>query len=646
MLKISAISTDWLVLGGFMIRLERINKSYKEEKVLKDINVSFRDKDFVCILGPSGSGKTTLLNLIGGNDLPTSGHVYIDNNDLLKINLDYYHNEYISFIFQSYNLINNLSIYDNVTLGLRLTNKFVDKAKIMNILKDLKLKNAKTKASNLSGGEKQRVAIARCLVSDSKIILADEPTGALDSVNSHKIMQILKELSKTKLVIVVTHNEKLANQYASRIIKINDGKIVSDTNPYNEVKEEKITFKKPKLKLVDLLKICLMNLKTKKSRNILTIIAFSIGLFSLSLVLAISTGFKSELKNLETNSLYNYPLVISRETLNLEPSINNNQKYNKELININENNEIIINKIDDKLINILNKIDLSLIDGISYYKEINSSFKNISYINPNNKYFNLIDGKYPVKDEEVMLLLDQNNAINKNVYNYLKINSLEYKDVLNKTFTVEQKHLKIVGIVNSNNNYFVALNGIIYNDNLFDQEITDIYIYPKDYPSKEKIKTYLSDYFVTDNARSVINLTSSLIKGISIILIIFSFISLIVSIIMIAIISYIAVLEREPEIGIMKSLGVSKKDIKRIFIIENNLIGLCSSILALDFTFNLSKVLNKYISNKLAFNDLIDLNSNIIISIIILSIFLTYIASVIPAKVASKKKIVNILHNS
>jgi putative ABC transport system permease protein len=626
-----------------MIRLKNVSKEYNGVMVINNISINFRRNEFVAILGASGSGKTTLLNMMGGNLLPSKGDIYLGNNNLKDLNLDYYHNYYVSYIYQNYNLISNLNVYDNIILGLKLSNKKMNKNKINLILNKLSITSLVNKnINNISGGEKQRVAIARTLVSDSNIILADEPTGALDSLNSFKIMNILKKISLSKLVIMVTHNEELANKYATRIIKIKDGKIISDSNPYKKYLNINLNKYKPKLKLKDLFKISLNNFKSKRGRNTLTIIAFFIGLFSLSLVLSISNGFKKELNNLEHNSLYNYPLIISKESLNINNSLKENI-IKKGDLNINKREEIIKVKIDNKLLDKINNLDQNLISGVSFYRDIDYNFKKVSYINPSNNYFKLLDGRFPTNQSELLLLVDDNNAINENVREYLNLSSFSYNDLYN----LNVNNLKIVGVVKARgNNYFSSLNGLLYSNNLFDNEITDIYIYPKDYKSKEIIKKKLKGYYINDNAKVITNLTNNLIKGISLVLIIFSAISLIVSIIMISVISYINVLERSKEIGVMKSLGSSKNDIKKIFILENNIIGFMASYLALDLTYLLSNIINKVISNKINIKHLINMDFKVILTIIILSIILTYAASLIPSKIASNKEITSILHNN
>jgi len=630
-----------------MITLKHISKNYNQTNILRDINLSFRENEFVCILGPSGSGKTTLLNIIGALDTATKGNVYIGNKNIKDLNMDIYHNKIVSFIFQNYNLINNLNINDNLTLPLKLTNKIIDYNKVKNTLQKFGIKNdIKSSINNLSGGEKQRIAIIRSILADTKIILGDEPTGALDTLNSENVMEILKGISKNKLVIVVTHNEALAQKYASRIIRIKDGQIISDTNPYIEQSKFKFLPVRTKLKWHEKIKISLMNLKSKKARNLLTILAFSIGLFSLSLVLSISYGFSRELDNLEHNSLYNYPLIISKEMYADNTSIFDNTDYSQDKININPNRQLITNNFDIDFFSKVDKIKNDNLAFIAVYRDNDLDFANISYINPNNDYFDLIAGKMPTNSNEVLLLLDYNNSIDEIVKDYLKLEDLNYDAVLNKNIYLKDQSLTITGIVKSTNEYFSSLNGILYSNDLFDNEILSIYIYPTNYKNKEEIKSILYDYNIIDNAKDVVKLTNSLISGISLVLTIFSIISLIVSSIMISVMSYISIMERKMEIGIMESLGTNKKDIKSLILTENSIIALSSSIVAIFLTFLISNICNKYISKIISFDSLITINFKIILFILLLSLFLSKISGMFPTSIIKKKSIIDNISNT
>ena len=245
-----------------MLELKNISKVYKNKnymnQALNEINLSFRKNEFVSILGSSGAGKTTLLNIIGGLDKYTKGNMLINGNSTKKYNdsnWDAYRNIHVGFIFQNYNLIKHISVYKNVEIALTLSRVKDKKEKVMEVLKKVGLENfAYKKPNELSGGQMQRVAIARALVNNPDIILADEPTGALDSKTSITIMNLIKEVSKDKLVIMVSHNEALAKKYSNRIIRIKDGKVISDSNPFiSRNKERKIKLKKTKMKFIDAL---------------------------------------------------------------------------------------------------------------------------------------------------------------------------------------------------------------------------------------------------------------------------------------------------------------------------------------------------------------------------------------------------------
>ncbi len=317
-----------------MIEIKNITKVYKTagfvQKALDKVSVNFREHEFASILGPSGSGKTTFLNIIGGLDDYTSGDLIVNEVSTKKFkdrDWDSYRNHRVGFIFQSYNLIGHQTILKNVELALTLTgiSKNERKKRAIKALKEVGLENHINKKPNqLSGGQMQRVAIARALINDPEIILADEPTGALDSETSIQIMDLLKKISNEKLVIMVTHNPDLAKEYSSRIINIKDGKIISDSNPYDgkvNTKESALTkeskSKKTKMSFLTALSLSFSNLMTKKARTILVSVAGSIGIIGIALILAVSTGFQNYVDSIQEDTLTSYPLVIQQETADL-----------------------------------------------------------------------------------------------------------------------------------------------------------------------------------------------------------------------------------------------------------------------------------------------------------------------------------------
>jgi len=315
-----------------MLEIKKITKIYEtdgfKQKALDNVSVNFRKNEFASILGPSGSGKTTLLNIIGGLDKYDSGDLIINEVSTKKYtdkNWDSYRNHRVGFIFQSYNLITHQTILQNVELALTLSgvSKTERKKRAKKALKEVGLSKHINKLPNqLSGGQMQRVAIARALVNDPDILLADEPTGALDSETSKQIMDLLKKVAKEKLVVMVTHNPELANEYSNRIIKLKDGSIIDDSNPYNgksNTKEseetEKEKSKKTSMNLKTALSLSLNNLLTKKGRTILTAFAGSIGIIGIALILSLSSGLNSYIKRIEEDTLSSYPLILDKTSM-------------------------------------------------------------------------------------------------------------------------------------------------------------------------------------------------------------------------------------------------------------------------------------------------------------------------------------------
>ncbi len=330
-----------------MIQIKNIVKNYLSGdnvvNALQDVSLNFRNSEFVSILGPSGCGKTTLLNIIGGLDKYTSGDIVINGVSTKEYgdkDWDKYRNHYIGFVFQSYNLISHLSVLENVELALSIAglSKHEKKKRAIEALKEVGLENQlKKKPNQLSGGQMQRVAIARAIVNKPKIILADEPTGALDSETSTQVMEILKKISKDYLIIMVTHNEELAQKYSTRIISVLDGKVVSDTNPYNPTKkeiekdikqnqnEEQELNKKAKIKkqknamgFGTAFMLSLKNLWAKKGKTIIESFAGSIGIIGIALVLAVSAGFTNYINDMQSNTLGGYPLAVSMVAVNYD----------------------------------------------------------------------------------------------------------------------------------------------------------------------------------------------------------------------------------------------------------------------------------------------------------------------------------------
>ncbi|ORO44551.1 ATP-binding cassette domain-containing protein [Streptococcus oralis] len=309
-----------------MLQLQHISKVYhtgdQEFHALKDISIRFRENEFVSILGQSGSGKTTLLNIIGGLDQYTSGDLLIQGKSTKQFkdrDWDSYRNHTIGFVFQSYNLIGHQTALSNVEIAMTLSgvSKAERKKRAIEVLERVGLKDhLYKKPSQMSGGQMQRIAIARALVNNPKVVLADEPTGALDSETSVQIMDLLKDIAKERLVIMVTHNPKLAQKYSTRIVQVLDGNILSDSNPCEPTEETKqvdIQFTKTKMSFITALVLSFNNLLTKKGRTLLTAFAGSIGIIGIALILALSNGVSDYVKKVQEDTLVSLPLTISEQ---------------------------------------------------------------------------------------------------------------------------------------------------------------------------------------------------------------------------------------------------------------------------------------------------------------------------------------------
>lgn len=751
-----------------MLELRKISKIYKtndlKQTALNDINIKFRKSEFVSILGPSGSGKTTLLNIIGGLDKYTSGDLIINGISTKKYSdkdWDSYRNYKIGFVFQSYNLIPHQSALSNVELALTLSGvkKEERRKRAIEVLKKVGLERHMHKRPNqMSGGQMQRIAIARALINNPDILLADEPTGALDSETSIQIMELLKSISKEKLVIMVTHNPELANIYSNRIIKILDGKIIDDSNPFNE-EDSKITEEKTKktsMSFLTALSLSLNNLMTKKGRTILTAFAGSIGIIGIALILSLSNGFKVEIDNFEKKSLSQAPITIMSTVMKSNIVESNNREKFPDTKEIYVEKDIMAsqihkNKITSKYIEYLQGIDKSNLSGIAYQKgtnlvivnkDYNNNYNLVSTLNsgvqswsllpsnPNNDEKSVIDTMYDVIAGEInenepglILQIDNKNQIYESVLEVLGLEnkeSLTFDDILNQELKLvfnDDYYNQIGDLFYPNNNleelynsensitikvqaiirgkedqsmitnssgfgYTNALTELVINKNKnsnivklqqekdyniltnmpFDEDITKdyilgylgddtipvaIYLYPKDFNTKKQVIEYLDKYNdglneeeqvqYTDMASMISSLSGSIMDAITVVLVAFSSISLIVSSIMIGIITYISVLERTREIGILRALGARAKDIKRVFNAETFIIGLVSGLIGIGITYLLNVPINMIIENLSGLPNVAKLNIIHAIMLVIISISLTVVGGAIPSKLASKK---------
>ena len=498
-----------------MLELKNITKIYKtgdfEQKALDEVSISFRKNEFVSILGRSGGGKTTLLNIIGGLDKYTSGDLLIDGKSTKNFkdsDWDYYRNVSVGFIFQSYNLISHQNILSNVELALTLSGvkKEERKKRAIEALDKVGLKDhIYKKPAALSGGQMQRVAIARALVNNPEIVLADEPTGALDTNTSKQIMDLLKEIAKDRLVIMVTHNPQLAEKYSTRIVKIRDGVILDDSDPYKEkTDEENFKTRRLNLGIKQALNLSFNNLLTKKARTILTAFAGSIGIIGIALIISISKGADDFIAESQRNALKSYPIQIQKESLNLEniltpPEKEDKANSTKDVISNNmilkrrselsasysENNltpfkkymEDNKKKLSDEIggnfvtysydtnFDIFTKDpngDLLNTDGSEFEEREDNFMANLLKPQSSNKNFTelisgedgevskmitddyeIIEGSWPKEATDLVLFTDYNNEImTQTLYEIGLLPSKDYKDILAKLDNKEKIDLK------------------------------------------------------------------------------------------------------------------------------------------------------------------------------------------------------------
>ncbi len=369
-----------------MLKLENITKDYKVGDsvvhALKGISIEFRKSEFVSILGQSGCGKTTLLNIIGGLDRYTSGILIINGKstkDFKDKDWDAYRNYSVGFVFQNYNLISHQTILSNVELALTLSGvgKKERQKRAIEALKKVGLEEQIHKKPNqLSGGQMQRVAIARAIVNNPNIILADEPTGALDTKTSKQVMDILKEIAKDKLVIMVTHNPSLAEEYSTRIIKILDGVITDDSNPYKTESQEKNIDKEKRrtsIKFLTALNLSLNNLMTKKGRTILTAFAGSIGIIGIALILSLSTGIQNYINKVEEDTLSSYPISIEEASIDTSSMLETMMQEKDTQENIDDGKIHSQNIMTEMLSTISNKVENNNLTEFKKYLEEESN---------------------------------------------------------------------------------------------------------------------------------------------------------------------------------------------------------------------------------------------------------------------------------
>ncbi|MHA0856075.1 ABC transporter ATP-binding protein/permease [Paenibacillus sp. CMAA1364] len=451
-----------------MLELKEITKRYKTgdftQVALDKVSLNFRESEFVAILGTSGSGKTTLLNVVGGLDQYDSGELIINGQstkDFRDSEWDAYRNNSVGFIFQSYNLISHLSIVNNVEMGMTLSGVPSSEKykKAIEVLEKVGLKDhVHKKPSQLSGGQMQRVAIARALANNPDIILADEPTGALDSETSEQIMELIKEIAKDKLVVMVTHNPELAEGYADRVIKLSDGSVVSDSNPFvAQNKVSNYTLKKTSMSFLTALKLSGKNIATKKWRTGLTAFASSIGIIGIALVLSLSNGFDKQISSYEAGALSNFPITINQIAMNVDTTDHSSvgktdltsYTTDKKLFpyDPSKNSVLHTNVLTPEYLEYVEKINPALLDGLSYTRTVNMNMLksdgekattlnkgNISFSNYPSKsgeasgsyleqYYDVLEGSFPTKMTDLVLIVDEYNRLTNTSLDALGIDS-------------------------------------------------------------------------------------------------------------------------------------------------------------------------------------------------------------------------------
>lgn len=668
------------------LRLINVNKKYKLSnketfQALYDINVEFEKGELVSIVGESGSGKSTLMNLIGGLDSDYTGQIIVGNEDLSKLQekeLDKYRKNRVGFVFQSFNLISHLSILDNVTLALTLSNVGEKEkiAKATELLKRVGLESQlKKKPNQLSGGQKQRVAIARALINDPEIIIADEPTGALDSGTSMQILEILKEIADSgKLVIMVTHSEKVAS-ISSRVVEISDGRIISDKtnknykkndsktaeeeieesitkneNSYeisydtnqkentNAKKKKKSSKDKQNLSIWSAIRLSLHNMWASRVKNFLMSFGVAIGIGSLILMMCFSSGITDYIN--DTMKSYSDPTIvtISRkktedsnfmeslafnpfsndEISTLKTNINNylsekgydfavddsNMSYGMQMMTMFSNAKVVYNPVDsfDK--------DSSKYFDDNYLKDNDLPYQSIIYMYTTPPYYtdkNIIDGKMSTSTNGIMFskgildLFENKKLLNEDGTNRKLDICFTFTDGEGNSTNINFDDLDLTATVDTSvmAGYLVMYIDYDYLGTLFHDYSPAVgnafapnVLYIKT-PS-EKITKAINSYLASTQkySGSIEEQLSNMFMGMSNIigtsLIVISCISLLVSAMMILVVLYMSVTERTKEIGVMKSIGARRKDIKRIFTSESFLIGVLSGILGILFNFVLT----------------------------------------------------------
>ncbi len=655
-----------------LVQLKNINKYYDGSKknrfhALKEIDISFERGEFIAIIGESGSGKSTLMNLIGGLDSDYSGDIIVEGNNINTYNqkqLDIYRKDKVGFIFQSFNLIPHLSVLDNVTIPMIISgaSKSNRVKSGREILKKVGLeKYEDKKPDKLSGGQKQRVAIARALVNNPHIIIADEPTGSLDSHNTDQILNLINEIVKEgKLVIMVTHSEKVAS-CADRIVEIKDGVIVRDIRnkhikeyeadlSYEEKYENgkvlnsnlHIKRKNKNLSVFSAVKLALTNMKEKFLRNILISLGASIGIMGVVLMLGFGNGIKTYFNNAMDN--YVNPLVIE---VNM-PEADEEFKDSDNIIDIPKmNSGTAFEEEDFEKLKSIENVD-------SVEKGYNVIAMGANSVSTDHGGCNIIrlatvssgilesslsSGNLP-KEGEILINKSVADKLGENIIGQkVKLSILIGETKVKNEFVVSGIYEGAYGDFNSMIKCaFINYSDLekIYTQNNRELKPNTAYITSsaENYTDGIKLKaeemgyTGSSQEQMTNLFNEMINITTYVLSGIAAI-------SLVVSSIMILVVLYMSVVERIKEIGILKAVGARKKDIRRIFVSEAFLIGIFSGLAGVGISIVIMKLINR-MSLQIFSVDLLLIDTNHIITGICLSVIISIIAGLLPAAKASR----------
>lgn len=638
-----------------VMELKKVNKSYKISggatfQALKDINLSFEKGELVSIIGESGSGKSTLMNLMGGLDSDFQGEILVGGEnirDYSEKNLVEYHKEKVGFVFQSFNLISHLSVLDNVTLAMTLSN--VSKAdrekRAKEILGVVGLQDQLHKKPDaISGGQKQRVAIARALVNDPDIIIADEPTGALDSETTNQVLEMIKEIAENgKLVIMVTHSEKVA-AYSSRVVTIDDGRVINDQmGKALTVTDNKYKTAKPNrnknLSLLGSAKLALLNMKEKLSRNILIALGGSIGIMSVILMLSLGSGVNSYLTdtmNSQVNPLVSEVHMPDEETGN-ETDINELQNQNPllsssasfESENIDELAGIEhVESVEEGFTN------FSIGTNKATYNDKSGQFMSVTTISSMITSADIAEGGLP-EEGEVMITKNMADTLGEDlVGKEIQINTIVNEKQLDLTMTVSGIYGVESGLDTVYLNYEDLKNALEEAGGELNPNIA--YLVSDDAASTEAIKAKVEDLgYKGSSTEAIAETFSQMLDVFTYVLAVVAGISLVVSAIMILTVLYISVVERTKEIGVIKAIGGRKKDIRRIFVSESFLIGLFSGMFGVGIAWGLSLIANAASTHYFDVS-IIDLTPMYAVSGIVLSIIISMIAGLMPASKAAK----------